>query len=209
MRTSRVSIGLLSGLLTLLAALLLPTFALSFHSRVKGDTTPLSLDGRDAEMEEDCSASRAKTNLQVSSAYTNRGSPFQAYNSTISFILYNEAAHARGNCSAFGDALTPNGVGWDPYLWYDCTLQSEGKNTTANVTTKFQYNSVLNEITLNQTWYCTGIEWYRYSVTAFGWGRIPFDCLDDGAFERECHQDTVLYFPAEIDIKSIDGGGKG
>lgn len=89
-------------------------------------------------------------NLTISNTMIYGGSPLQGQNTSISFHIINWATGINSTCAADGVALTPNGIGSDPYIWYDCA------NVNSNQTTKasFQYNAQINELTFNETWIC-------------------------------------------------------
>jgi len=108
----------------------------------------------------DClTRSLALTSLAISSASITRGNPLSLANSSISFELYNGALDRSARCAAFGPALTPNGVGADPYLWYDCSMidpapgEPQGGGP-GDVTARFRYDAVINHLTVNETWGC-------------------------------------------------------
>lgn len=100
---------------------------------------------------EDCtSRSAALVNLTVVNTQIVLGNPLSRENSSIVFQLRNPATGVEGECAAHGPALTPNGVGSDPYIWYNCFVESRNPS----ITKMFQYDSVINQLSVNETWIC-------------------------------------------------------
>jgi len=105
-----------------------------------------------AQIADDCLAkSLALKNLTITNGNLTRGNGLQAQASYISFDLGNPAINVSGNCSASGIALVSNAAGGDPFRWYDCPVDKPAPDTT---TLAFRYDSVINHLTINQTWTC-------------------------------------------------------
>ncbi|KAH8908295.1 hypothetical protein BR93DRAFT_935982 [Coniochaeta sp. PMI_546] len=136
-------------------------------------------------------------NLTISNTTIYGGSPLQGQNTSISFHIINSATGIDSLCAAQGVALTPNGIGSDPYIWYDCT------NVNANQTTKasFQYNAQINELTFNETWICYDKEPILFQAS--GSDTIPITCTSlpsEDQFTRRCTQDKETAIDICLDI---------
>ena len=106
--------------------------------------------------------------LKIANTYIDRGSPFNRENTTVSFTVANPAVGTTATCSASAIALTPNGIGSDPYVYYPCTVGvvDGGENglgglggvtgVTGAITARFQYDATLNFLTVDQSWGCVG-----------------------------------------------------
>lgn len=108
----------------------------------------------------DCLAkARALKTVTITNTVIDRGSPFNRENTTVTFHVANAAAGVSATCSASDVALTPNGIGSNPYKWYDCALDAAAGGTPdprLGLVAKFQYDATLNFLTVNQTWVCGG-----------------------------------------------------
>ena len=112
---------------------------------------PRQLD-RASRRDETCtSRALALQDLIVLNARVQMGSAVRNQNTSVTFQIENPATGLQANCSAIGQALTANGEGGDPFKWYDCSL---GKNSI-NMTASFQYNAVISDLTLRETWRCS------------------------------------------------------
>ncbi len=89
--------------------------------------------------------------LTVTRGQVNGASPATGDDSSVSFELQNQAINLTVTCSAKSQALTPGGSRNDPYKWYPCSAP-EG---ALNVAAAFQYDSVVNWVTVNETWICS------------------------------------------------------
>jgi hypothetical protein len=89
--------------------------------------------------------------LTVSQSKIVNGNPLVGENSSITFLLENTATGVKLNCSGAGPELTPDGIGSDPYKWWDCAPRT---NDVVNTTARFQYNLIIEELTVNETWAC-------------------------------------------------------
>jgi hypothetical protein len=99
--------------------------------------------------------SLALKTVTITNAYINRGSPFQQETTTVSLTVSTPALGITAKCNATSIALTPNGIGSDPYVWYPCEV---GQNEV-EATVRFQYDATLNFLTVEGRWVCEGDAW--------------------------------------------------
>jgi hypothetical protein len=104
---------------------------------------------------DDCQVeSQERQNFTVMYMDIIKGGPLDGPDSSIYFQLHNSMTGVDAQCSAHGPSLTPNGGGrsdpYNPDAWYNCFVES----THANITATFQYDSVLDILTINETWPC-------------------------------------------------------
>jgi hypothetical protein len=100
------------------------------------------------------SDSLALKSLTVSQGEILSGNPLRGQNSSLTFQFTNPATGNIANCSAAGPQITPNGIGSDPTIWYDCVNGA----TSSTTRTSFQFEPTLVQLTINQTWSCTDKE---------------------------------------------------
>jgi len=118
---------------------------------------------------DDClDKSLALKSVTITNTTIDRGSPFNRENTTVTFRVANAATGVSATCNASDVAMTPNGIGSDPYKWYDCVLDAhddDGDDETTSdpekekergirLVAKFQYDATLNFLTVSQTWVC-------------------------------------------------------
>ncbi len=102
-------------------------------------------------VDESCVANAlALNNFVVRNGRVQMGSTVKNQNTTVAFQVDNPATGLRANCSAYGPALTVNGLGGNPFQWYDCSFEPNNLNMTAS----FQFNGVISDLTLRETWLC-------------------------------------------------------
>ncbi len=105
-----------------------------------------------ADSSECLAKAHALTTVTITNTEIIRGSPFNRENTTVSFNVANPATGVSAKCAASSVAMTPNGIGSDPYQWYDCEVAEEGKEL--NLKAKFQYDATLNFLTVRGSWVC-------------------------------------------------------
>jgi hypothetical protein len=96
--------------------------------------------------------SKALKTLTVTALDFFNGNPLQAQSSSSSLTLSvrNPITSDLANCSAAGVALTPQAIGSDPYIWYQCKVDASEAQLTASI----QFNALINEVSVNETWVC-------------------------------------------------------
>lgn len=71
-------------------------------------------------------------------------------NNAVVFQLFNPITGVSGECAAHGATLAPDKAVGKPATWYNCFVESRNSSITA----QFQFDSVLNQLTVNETWTC-------------------------------------------------------
>jgi len=71
-------------------------------------------------------------------------------NNAVVFQLFNPITRVSGECTAHGTTLAPDKDTGRPELWYDCFVESRDPS----ITVQFQYDSALDQLTVNETWIC-------------------------------------------------------
>ncbi|MDB5911140.1 MAG: hypothetical protein JWP34_5257 [Massilia sp.] len=71
-------------------------------------------------------------------------------NNAVVFRLFNPITEVSGECAAHGVTLAPDNVTGNPGLWYNCFVESRDPS----ITVQFQYDSALDQLTVNETWVC-------------------------------------------------------
>lgn len=71
-------------------------------------------------------------------------------NNAAIFQLFNPVTQVSGECAAHGATLAPDKALGEPEIWYNCFVESRDPSITAH----FQFDSVLNQLTVNETWTC-------------------------------------------------------
>lgn len=95
--------------------------------------------------------SLALQTLTVFQGSVTGASPASENDTAVVFQLLNPALDVDAQCAAHSTALTPNGRHRDPSVWYNCFVES--RDTT--ISAKFQFDTVANKLTVNETWECT------------------------------------------------------
>ncbi|KAK5662682.1 hypothetical protein OQA88_8598 [Cercophora sp. LCS_1] len=153
-----------------------------------------------APPEPDClTKSLALKKVTLANAEIIRGSPFNKENTTVSFTVSNPLTGATTRCNASDVALTPNGIGSDPYKWYACLTEPEGPEGSGHKS-RFQYDATLNFLTVEESWGCDDT---AALVTAELWSELPMDwCTTEGGFGRGCKQGGMpVDFPVKVTVK--------
>lgn len=104
------------------------------------------------DIDSDCmTRSLALQNLTVQHTRIIEGNGTDGEDSSVVFQLQNSAIGIEGECAAHGAALAVNGTDTNPYMVYDCFMESRDPT---NVSAMFQYDVMQNKLTINETWVC-------------------------------------------------------
>ncbi|KAJ9160937.1 hypothetical protein NKR19_g2785 [Coniochaeta hoffmannii] len=71
-------------------------------------------------------------------------------NNAVVFQLFNPITAVSGECAAHGAILAPDRETGDTDVWYSCFVESRDPS----IAVQFQYDSAVNQLTVNETWIC-------------------------------------------------------
>lgn len=93
-------------------------------------------------------------------------------NNEVVFQLFNPITGVSGECAAHGASLAQHKATGDPESWYNCFVESRDPS----ITVQFQFDSVLSQLIVNETWACErndgNLTYVPYLVTLLGCRRV-------------------------------------